>query len=910
MEDANRKVLLIDGHSLAYRAFFALPETLATSGGQLTNAVYGFTSMLLKVLEEERPDAVIVAFDGPRADLKRTREFPDYKAHRPTMPEELRTQMGMIDHLLEAMNIPTVRAVGFEADDLLGTMARRVAESGDRAVILTGDKDALQLVGDRVRVVLTGRGITETYPYDEDTVVQKYGVPPDRLPDIVGLKGDASDNIPGVPGIGEKGACSLIQRYGSLDNLYENLPEITGAKRKAALEENRETAFLSRALAVIDTEAPLDIDPGQVRFGDWDAEQVLDHLSALEFKTLARRFLETFVGGARGTAAAGAGGAIAYTSVAPDDEASLLEFAESILDAGAAAVSARVAGGGFCDVALVSLAIAGADRVLVVSETGTGARDASPAFRAAARILESPAEKWLHDGKPVLEALDKAGVVSHNVSFDTAVAAYLENPSLGTYQLWDLWQKNVDREITIDGGPTGTGGAAMVEGQAQLLPDEEAGLESEMAAEAARIYHLEPVMADKLNHYGMTSLFESIEIPLMGVLKEMEEAGVALDRPVIEGLSVEAASALGALEIEIFELAGHEFNIGSTRQLADVLFNEMGVPPGKKTKTGYSTDSSVLESLRDDYPIAEKILQFREFSKLKSTYFDVLPALVCPATGRVHCSYNQMSTSTGRLSSSNPNLQNIPVRTDIGRRIRTGFVPGGPGWKLLVADYSQIELRVLAHMSKDPHLLDAFAREADIHAETAAEVFGVPTTEVTAEMRRMAKVVNFGVVYGMSYFGLSSRLGISREEATVYIDAYFDRYTGVRVYRDRCIAEATERGYAETLLGRRRFIPQLASHNRQNRELGERIAINTPLQGTAADIIKKAMVDVWRAIREAGMESRMIMQIHDELIFDVPPGESGPVRELVDRLMCGALELDVPLKVDICACDNWGQAKL
>jgi DNA polymerase-1 len=902
-QEGGRKVLLIDGHSLAYRAFFALPDTLATSGGQLTNAVYGFTSMFLKALEEERPDAVIVAFDGPRAELKRTHEYPEYKAHRPTMPEELRSQMGMIDHLLQAMRVPTVQVTGSEADDVLGTMARRIAAAGDEAVILTGDKDTLQLVGDGVRVVLTGRGITETYPYDRRTVEEKYGVPPDRLPDIVGLKGDATDNIPGVPGIGEKGACSLIQQYGSLENLYEHLDDISGAKRKSALEDNRDTAFLSRSLAVIDTDVPVELDLGGVRFGDWNRQEVLDHLSALEFKTLARRFLDTFGAGeasAEGREPAGAD--VSYTLVDGRDESELRSFEESVAAAGSAAVKAVVTGSGFCDVELEKLAVAGDDRVLVLGGDPHGAD--SPAFQTARRILESPIEIFLHDGKAVLEALDRIGVATRNAKFDTAIAAYLENPSQGTYLLWDLWEKNVDRPISVEGAEQET------PEQVALIPDEGEKADLTLATDAARIYHLRPVMADKLYNYGMKELFENIEMPLAGVLREMEETGVALDSSILEGLSREAASALEMLENDIFELAGHEFNIGSTRQLAEVLFDQMGIPSVKKTKTGYSTDSSVLENLRQDYPIAEKIVEYREFSKLKSTYFDVLPALVCPRTGRVHCSFNQTATATGRISSSSPNLQNIPVRTDIGRRIRTAFIPGRPGWKLLVADYSQIELRVLAHMSRDPHLLDAFARDADIHTETASEIFGIPAEEVSPEMRRMAKVVNFGVVYGMGYYGLSSRLGISREQATVYIDTYFEKYAGVRDYRDRCIEEAAEKGYAETLLGRRRFIPQLASDHRQTRELGERIAINTPLQGTAADIIKKAMVDVADAMRTQALESRMTIQIHDELLFDVSPDEAERMRELVERSMFGVLELRVPLKVEVCLCDNWGEAKI
>ena len=893
-----RKVLLIDGHSLAYRAFFALPDTLATSAGQTTNAVYGFTSMLLKALANERPDAVIVAFDGPRALLRRTEEYPDYKAHRPTMPDELRSQMRLIEDLLVAMRIPTVQVPGYEADDVLGGMARRVAGSGDFAVILTGDKDALQLVGDGVEVVLTGRGITETDSYDRQAVEAKYGVPPEKIPEIVGLKGDPSDNIPGVPGIGEKGACSLIQKYGSLDNLYEHIDEVSGEKRRSALLENRDMAYLSRDLAVIDTGLPLELDPGTVEFEIWDRQEVIDHLVALEFRTLARRFMELFPG-SRGEAGAEPGGEIAYSVVDPTSADSLKRFEEDVARAGAVALAAELDGSGYCEIRLKSFALCTGGLSLSVDTADRG-----PAAETARRVLASPVEKWVHDGKGLLEALGRERIAIENVSFDTAVAAYLENPSLGTYSLWELWQKSKEERIVVEGR------AEEVAEQASLLAEDVDGrLDLRMVTEAARVFHLKPILDDLLHSSGMAPLFLEVEMPLMLVLKEMEETGVSLDTELLKGLSGEAADALAMLEREIFELAGHVFNVGSTRQLAEVLFGELGLTPVKKTKTGFSTDSSVLESLKAAHPIAGKVVEYREFSKLKSTYFDALPLLVCPSTGKIHCSFNQTVTTTGRISSSNPNLQNIPVRTDAGRRIREGFLPGIPGWKMLVADYSQIELRVLAHMSGDTSLLDAFEKDADIHTETASEVFGVGVEDVTPEMRRVAKMVNFGVVYGMGYYGLSTRLGISMEEATRFIDTYFERYEGVAAYRDRCISETAERGYAETLLGRRRFIPELSSSNRQTREFGERLAINTPLQGTAADIIKKAMVDVWRALHEGGFESRMTVQIHDELIFDVPPEESEAVLELATRLMSGVIELRVPLKVDACLCDNWGEAK-
>lgn len=904
LPDPGRKFLLIDGHSLAYRAFFALPMSMTTTGGQPTNAVFGFTSMLLKVLDEEKPDAVIVALDGPRSELKRTQEYPEYKAHRPTMPPELRGQIEMIGHLLGHMKVPVVTVPGQEADDVLATVALRVAETGSEAVIVTGDRDTLQLVRPGVRILMTSKGITETVSFDRDAVQAKYGVEPEKLPDVAGLKGDASDNIPGVPGIGEKGASALIKQYGSLDGVYQNIDQISGAKRKTALIENRELAFLSRKLSKLNTEVPLDIDPVGVTFADWDKHEVLDYLSALEFRTLARRFMDMY-GDLLPEDVKAHGGGLVYTLVDVNDADALAGFAAAARDAGSVGVAPVLSGSGFCDIVLDAVALAVQDRVLVAR------MEQSDAFDSAIRIIESDeVDCWFHEAKAALEALDKQGFTPRGVSFDTVISGYLENPSLGTYFLRDIWERNMGGSIEVKGLEDA---CARDEQPSLLDPEPEEALhgarEAAAAIDAARIFHLAPVMEEKLHALQMTKLAAEIELPLMFVLKDLEETGVALDSAALHALSREAASVLSGLEKDIYSLAGREFNIGSTKQLAQVLFEELGLPALKKTKTGYSTDASVLESLRDSHEIAAKIIEYREYSKLKSTYFDVLPALVCPRTGRVHCTFNQTSTSTGRISSSNPNLQNIPVRTEVGRKIREAFVPGEPGWKMLVSDYSQIELRVLAHMSRDPLLLEAFECDEDVHAETASRLFGVPAEEVSTELRRMAKVVNFGVVYGMGYFGLSSRLGISIEEATAYIDTYFETYQGVREYREKCIQEAARDGYSATLLGRRRFIPELASPNRQTRELGERLAINTPLQGTAADIIKKAMIDVDRAIEGAALSSRMTLQIHDELIFEISPDEVEAMKDLVARKMSGAVDLVVPLKVDMGVYDNWGQAK-
>lgn len=893
-----RRVLLVDGHSLAYRAYFALPDTLTTASGQPTNAVYGFLSMLLKVLADERPDAVIVALDGPRRELQRTAVFPEYKANRPPTPEEFISQMEIVRDLLGKLRIPAIQVPGHEADDVLGTLAKKIKASGGEAEIVTGDRDALQLVDIGVTVLMTGKGITEVTYYDRDRVVGKYGIEPEEIPDYIGLKGDSSDNIPGVPGIGEKGASSLIGEYGSLENLYDNLDCITG-KRKSALEENREKAFLSRELATIESDLDLELDIDALKLGDWDIPDVTDYLEALEFKTLSKRFKEMFGGEAGGGRSSRKG--IDLRVVDSSKSKDVDSFIANVKSSGAIAVTAVVEGGSYCEIEMRGFAMADSESVLIVKEDEF---EGSDSMKAAVQILESrDIEKWSHGAKAIMHALDKLNISLSNLSFDTEIAAYLENPSLGNYEIRDLWEKNVGDRILINGNEVHEGDQG-----ALLFPGEEE-LGETLAVQAIRIHGLKPVLELKLSELGMGELFKDLEMPLVEVLAGVEKNGVALDLEYLAGMSEEAGRKISRLEAEIFEIAGHEFNVGSTKQLALVLFEEMGIPPVKKTKTGYSTDSSVLELLKDDYDIAGKVLDYRFYSKLKSTYLDALPELVCARTGKVHCQLNQTVTATGRISSSNPNLQNIPVRTDFGHDIRTAFIPGSKGWKMLVADYSQIELRVLAHMSGDPILIEAFKRGADIHNETAAMVFGADPDNVTPQQRRVAKMINYGVAYGMSYYGLASRLGITNEEAALFINAYFERFSVAKEYIDGCIERAKKLGYAETMMGRRRIIPEISSSNRQVKEFGERVAVNTPLQGTAADIIKKTMVDIYQEIRVRGMKSRMTLQIHDELVFDVEPEEGGIVEELVAGKMMGVLELKVPLDVNIGIYGNWGEAK-
>lgn len=892
----NLKVLLIDGHSLAYRAFFALPSTLTTSTGKPTGAVYGFTSMLLKVLAEENPDVCIVAFDGPRAELHRTKIYPEYKGQRKPMPAELKEQLGMIENLLKKMKIMKVQVQGFEADDILGTIAKKLAKKGDNVFILTGDRDTLQLVDDRTKVILTSRGITDVEFYDREKVKEKYGVPPEKIPEVKALEGDASDNIPGVSQIGAKGARELISKYGSLDELYEHLDEVKGRKREP-LEKEKDTAFISRELARINTEVPIEIDLEDAQVGRWDVKEVIDYLSVLEFKTLINRFLE--IAGEKNESDVHQSGIRIRLLGKSANE--IESFKKNLLECKAVGLAAEITGSGFCDISCINLALATDSMALIIHlENGDAENGIIREFLSS--VFSSDIEKRACEGRKIILGLWKSGFEFSGPIFDTSVASYLLNPSLPSYHLETIWERNSGEKVMIEGETT------TLERNPSLL-DYGKEQRNRLAIEAAQAFRLGPVLWKKLEESGMKKLAREIEMPLVLTLAGMEKSGVAVDRGVLDELSKDAQATLSALEEEIFELAGHPFNISSTKQLGKVLFEEMGITPLKKTKTGYSTDSSVLEILKSDYEIAGKLLEYRENSKLKSTYLDALPALVCSETGRIHCSFNQTATATGRISSSNPNLQNIPVRTELGKKIRHAFVPGEKGWKLLVADYSQIELRVLAHMSEDPLLLEAFERDADIHAETASSLFGIPPEEVTPEARRMAKVVNFGIVYGMGYYGLSSRLGISSEEATKYIDTYFRKYEKVKEYRESCVFEARRLGYAETLLGRRRYIPELSSESRHERELGERLAINTPLQGTAADIIKKAMIDIDTALKQRGMGARMILQVHDELILESPPGENEELEELVRECMEKAVELKVKLKVDIGIYETWGEVK-
>lgn len=860
------EILLIDGYSLAFRAFFALPESISRADGMPTNALYGLAAMTIKVIEEEKPSRVIVAWDPPGPTF-RDEVYPEYKAGRAETPEGFRAQSPHFRPLMEAFGAVNVEVPGFEADDVIGTLARRASDQGARVTILTGDRDALQLVDGNVSVLATGRGVTDTTRYDAAKVEERYGVPPAKMPDLRGMIGDSSDNLPGVPGIGEKTAAQLMAKYGSLEEVLAHADEQT-PKRRENLTEYADMARMCRDLSVIDVAVPLDLDPLEAPLITRDADRLAALAAAFqeyEFRTLARRVAELAGDDAPAAAAAddGAGegaSVIGVRSEAPESLAMQLAGADD-----------------------VAVGLSG-DALAVVSGDGPARAVAlaSGADPAIAPVLG--AAPWAaHDAKAVLRRgrLD-APLPAH----DTMIAAYLLEPRRRTYAL---------EELAAEAGV-----AVRAEGD-----DEDA---CTAAAGAAAVRNLRPLQQQRMADEGLVPLFEDIEMPLVGVLVAMENVGVAVDVDRLEEIQARMRDEIASLTERIHELAGGPFTIDSPKQLAEVLFERLGLPAGRKGKTGYSTDRRVLRSLEQSHEIVPLVIRYRELVKLDGTYLAPLPGLVDPADGRIHTTFNQTVAETGRLSSTNPNLQNIPVRTEAGREIRDAFV-AGPGYVLMSCDYSQVELRILAHCSGEPALRDAFAEGRDVHAATAAEVFGVPLEGMDREVRDRAKAVNFGIIYGISDFGLSEQLGIPRADAREYIEAYLARYPRVGSFVASTIAQATEDGFVTTLLGRRRAIPELTARTQQQRQLGERLAVNTVIQGTAADIIKIAMIRAHAALAASGTGARLVLQIHDELLVECPPGQEDAVRDLVVQAMAGAYQLDPPLAVDVGVGPTWLQAK-
>jgi len=896
---AERKLLLLfDGHALIHRAYHAFannPLTVSRTGEEVS-AVYGFALMVLKVLEEFKPSHWAIAFDLPTPTF-RHKSFEEYKAHRPPPPESLRQQVEKVRQLVAAFHIPVYQAEGYEADDVIGTLARQSRELGLETVIVTGDADTMQLVAPGVRVLYPrpGRPFSDTELFDELKVRQKYGVASHQLPDLKGLKGDPSDNIPGVPGIGEKTALRLLNRFGTLENIYEHLDEVEPPSLREILARHRDLAFKSKALATIATDAPVRLDPEACALSGFNREEVVRLFQEWEFASLLPRL----PGGERVGVAPYLEGA--YRVI--DTDSGLDSLVSELATARVLSVDLETTGLDERTAGLVGIALCWrpgeACYIPVGHRTLERQLPQEKVLERLAPFLTSPElPKVAHNGKYDMHVLSRYGIELHPLSFDTMLAAHLLGEK--ALSLKSLAFTRLGIEMAHIDSLIGRGAKQI---SMDRVPVSQVARYA--AADAEVTLRLKEVLEEELRREGLEETFYRVEMPLVPILLAMERHGIALDLKLLSELSLRLQAELGRVEGEIYRLVGHRFNINSPQQLRTVLYEELKLPSSRKGKTGYSTEAAVLEELREHHPVVGSILEYRQLAKLKSTYVDALPGLVDRTTGRVHTSFNQAGTATGRISSSEPNLQNIPIRGEWGKLIRRVFVAPEGSW-LLSGDYSQIELRVLAHLSEDPELMGAFLRDEDIHASTASQIFSVPMDEVTPEMRRVAKVVNFGVIYGISEYGLGQAAEISREEASRFIAAYFEKYKGVKAYIEATKQKAREKGYVETLLGRRRYIQEINSENRQVREAAERMAINMPVQGTAAEVLKLAMIELHRELRSRGLESRMLLQVHDELLFEVPEAELEEMKLLVPRVMSRALALKVPLKADIKIARNWG----
>jgi len=866
----SRRLFLLDGHSLSYRAFFALPETLATSTGQVTNAVYGFTSMLIKLLAEEKPDLIAVAFDlgKPKARLER---YAEYKAGRRETPDEFRQQLGLILEVVETLRIPLVSDEEQEADDLIATLAVHGQDQGLDVTIVTADRDFFQLVRPGISVMFNRRGISDIVRYDVEAVTNRFGLPPEKYLDYVAVKGDPSDNIPGVPGVGEKTASKLIQDYGTVEELLKHTDELKPRVR-AGIEEAGERLLMNKEIARLETDLPLEVRPEDCVMGEWDEDAVRRLFLSLEFRTLIERLEDV--------RAASQAEAVAELSLRDGGPTDLKEAAG---EGGPVAVRVHADG----------------DRVDGVAVSPGGGKAVFvplPAAEADEFLADPAARKWVHDAKELRSALVRSGREVDGVVFDTYLAGYLLDPAEPGYELAQLSRTylGVDVLAGVEEQPEG-----------QLFTT----TWRPVAGEAAAVALLAPVMERRIDRAGLRLLLEDVELPLAAVLAKMQARGVALDVPYLEEMSATVTGRMDALHRDIVRYAGTEFNLNSPPQLREILYDKLGLSPGKRTPKGQlSTDASVLEKLRDAHPIVDALLQWRELDKLNSTYLVALPRLVDPADGRVHTTFNQAVATTGRLSSTNPNLQNIPIRGELGRQIRRAFVPGVPDRLLLVADYSQIELRIMAHLSGDEGLAEAFASGHDIHTATSARVFGLPEDQVDHAIRSRAKMVNYGLAYGMNAFGLASRLGITVDEAQEFIDAYFAGFPKIREYLDKQVSRAAADGFTETLLGRRRYIPELQAANPRVRDLGRRMALNAPIQGGASDVFKLAMIRVDQTLERSELDCQMLLTVHDELVFEVAADVVEEAAKLVKDEMESAYELTVPLRADVGWGLNWAEA--
>ena len=874
-EEQRRTLYLIDGSAYVYRAFFALPP-LNTSKGLQTNAVYGFTTTLMKIVREHRPDCLAVAFDEKGPTL-RHEAFKEYKAQRPPMPEGMQAQVPYIHRLVDAFSIPVIRHAGYEADDLIGTLARQAEAAGYDVVIVTGDKDMFQLLTAHTRIFDPVKNKWS----GEAECLERFGVEPSRVIEVMGLMGDSTDNIPGVKGVGEKTAIKLISQFGTIEELLRRVEEVTPPRVRTLLTEQGESARLSRRLATIHIDAPVQFEPSRYRTQLPQADRLAELFRELEFTTLLRSF-QPAPDPAQQKATA--------FDVVSDEEAAR-RFVEQLPEGGMLGVRCLLTGGTGVHTSMQGMALSSGDK------TAFFPLDVETYMRPITSLLNDGTRlKIVHDLKATLLAFHRMGITLAGPYMDVMVADYLLNPNRRDHQL-----ETVAFEVL--GRRPGSGHTA----EARSLFDADVGSRAETAEAASVLALLGPALTDRLAEQGSLVLFRDVEMPLVPVLTEIERNGFLLDVEELHALSKELERELDRMMETIAALAGGEFNINSPKQLAAVLFERLGLKPLRKTKTGYSTDEETLTQLAAQHSLPEQILNYRSVSKLKSTYVDALPALISPETKRLHTSLNQTVAATGRLSSTDPNLQNIPVKGNYGLRIREAFI-APKGHELLCADYSQIEPRILAHLSQDPRLIAVFAKGEDIHMATAMEIFGLPSGQITRDMRRAAKTVVFGIVYGISPFGLSQNIGVPQAEAKKYIETFFEKFSAVRALMDRNIAEGKDKGYTTTILGRRRPIPELRSSDAVQRGIGERMAVNSPIQGSAADLIKIAMINVHRRLHKDQPHTKMILQVHDELIFEVPEKEIAEAQALVKEEMerVGTqLGLSVPLKVDMGVGKNW-----
>ena len=845
------KLVIIDGNSLLNRAFYALPP-MTNSKGQPTGAIYGFTTMLFKIFNEIKPNYIGAAFDR-KAPTFRHIAYKDYKAGRKKMPDELGAQFEPVKELLRAFNIGIYEIDGYEADDIIGTIAKRYESPELEVVIFTGDRDALQLVSPYTKVMITKKGITETETYDLNYLKGKYNLKPKGIIDLKGLMGDSSDNIPGVPGVGEKTALKLLSQFGTLENVFENIDNISGKKLNENLRENKETAYFSKKLATINVNVPIETDLSNMRIKDYDYIKIRNLFEDYEFKSLINK-------------------------IPVKDEKIHFNMPQiQNFNENSNLIETITSNGIFN---------------FIINESGMifdGGILVQPSqIEYFKEIFESDSiVKNTYDGKYAYNLLRGEGIELKNLNFDGEIASYLLNPSESKYDMLNLL--NQYSGINTSG----------------IDADDKNGI---AALYVQKLDDIKRNMLTEINKHGMNELFEKIEMPLIEVLSSMECLGFKVDAQILHDIGFELSEEIDKLTGEIYDIAGSEFNINSPKQLGVILFEKLNLPVIKKTKTGYSTDAEVLEELSDKHEIVDKIINYRQLVKLKSTYTDGLISCI-GKDGRIHSSFNQTVTATGRISSTEPNLQNIPIKMEQGRRIRKAFVPENDEYVIISGDYSQIELRVLAHISQDKSLINSFVNNEDIHRRTASEVFGIPMDEVTPLQRSRAKAVNFGIIYGQSDYGLSRELKISRKEAKSYIDNYFKRYSGVKDYLDSAILDAKDKGYVTTLMNRIRYIPEINSTNKNVKKFGERLAMNTPIQGSAADIIKIAMVKVYSRIKKEKLKSRLILQVHDELIVEAYKNEIDYMKQLIKSEMENAVKLSVPLVVDINVGNNWYEAK-